>query len=104
MRTTLNLDADVAAQLTAISGRRGTSLSRVANDLIRAGLAADNDRAPLARYEGARSALRTGLLLGALGGASVAWQRAFRGEVSGLAPAAAAGIRGSNPAMGQDQL
>ena len=51
MRTTLNLDADVAAQLTAISGRRGTSLSRVANDLIRAGLAADNDRAPLARYE-----------------------------------------------------
>ncbi len=45
---------------------------------------------PLARYEGARSALSTGLLLGALGGASVAWQRAFRGEVSGLAPAAAA--------------
>lgn len=51
MRTTLNLDADVAAQLTAISGRRGTSLSRVANDLIRAGLAVDNDRAPLTRYE-----------------------------------------------------
>ena len=51
MRTTLNLDDDVAAQLTAISGRRGSSLSRVANDLIRAGLAADNDRAPLARYE-----------------------------------------------------
>jgi len=51
MRTTLNLDDDVAAQLTAISGRRGSSLSRVANDLIRAGLAADNDRTPLASYE-----------------------------------------------------
>jgi hypothetical protein len=45
---------------------------------------------PLARYEGARSALSTGLLLGAIGGGAVAWQRAFRGEVSGLAPAAAA--------------
>jgi hypothetical protein len=51
MRTTLNLDADVAAQLTAISGRRGASLSRVANDLIRAGLITANERPLIPRYE-----------------------------------------------------
>ena len=51
MRTTLNLDDDVAAQLTAIAGRRRTSLSRVANDLIRAGLITTNERPAIPRYE-----------------------------------------------------
>lgn len=38
MRTTLNLDDDVAAQLAAESRKRGESLSRTANDYLRAGL------------------------------------------------------------------
>jgi hypothetical protein len=38
MRTTLNLDADVAAQLAAESRKRGESLSRTANEYLRAGL------------------------------------------------------------------
>jgi plasmid stability protein len=40
MRTTLNLDEDVAQQLTARARRHGRSLSRVANELLRAGLLA----------------------------------------------------------------
>jgi hypothetical protein len=38
MRTTLNLDDDVAALLGELSRRQGRSLSRTANDLMRAGL------------------------------------------------------------------
>jgi hypothetical protein len=38
MRTTLNLDDDVAAQLAAESRKRGESLSRMANEYLRAGL------------------------------------------------------------------
>jgi hypothetical protein len=38
MRTTLNLDDDVASQLQRLSRRQGRSMSRTANDLIRAGL------------------------------------------------------------------
>jgi hypothetical protein len=38
MRTTLNLDEDVAAELGARAREECRSLSRVANDLIRAGL------------------------------------------------------------------
>ena len=38
MRTTLNLDDDVAAQVAALSRREGRSMSRVANELMRAGL------------------------------------------------------------------
>ena len=38
MRTTLNLDDDVAAQLAAESRKRGESLSRTANEYLRAGL------------------------------------------------------------------
>jgi len=38
MRTTLNLDDDVAAQLAAESRKRGESLSRTANECLRAGL------------------------------------------------------------------
>lgn len=50
MRTTLNLDDDVAAQVSALSRRRGTSMSRVANELIRSGLRASRERQPLAPY------------------------------------------------------
>lgn len=51
MRTTLNLDEDVAAQLGARARAEARSLSRVANDLLRAGLRADQVRAPLERYD-----------------------------------------------------
>jgi len=40
MRTTLNLDDDVAAALAQEAARRGGSQSRAANDLLRAGLRA----------------------------------------------------------------
>ena len=40
MRTTLNLDDDVAAQLARLRREQDRSLSRVANDLIRSGLRA----------------------------------------------------------------
>jgi hypothetical protein len=51
MRTTLNLDEDVASQLTALARKRASSLSRVANELIRAGLRAARQPAGLPRYE-----------------------------------------------------
>jgi hypothetical protein len=44
MRTTLNLDDDVAAELGARARLEARSLSRVANDLIRAGLQAGRQR------------------------------------------------------------
>ncbi len=50
MRTTLNLDDDVAAAITDAARSHGRSLSRVANDLIRRGLAQDARR-ELAPYE-----------------------------------------------------
>jgi hypothetical protein len=40
MRTTLNLDDDVAARLAAESRKRGESLSRTANELLRVGMRA----------------------------------------------------------------
>jgi len=43
MRTTLNLDDDVAQQLAELSRSGGRSLSRVANDLMRDGLRAQRD-------------------------------------------------------------
>jgi hypothetical protein len=51
MRTTLNLDADVAAQLAAESRKRGTSLSRTANEFLRAGLRTTRERARAGAYE-----------------------------------------------------
>lgn len=51
MRTTLNLDDDVAEQLSNVSRRDRRSLSRVANDLIRAGLRARRERRPLEPYD-----------------------------------------------------
>jgi hypothetical protein len=46
MRTTLNLDDDVAAQLAVESRKRRESLSRTANEYLRAGLR--TSREPLA--------------------------------------------------------
>lgn len=51
MRTTLNLDTDVAAQLADRSRREARSLSRVANDLLRAGLRAEQAPVELTPYE-----------------------------------------------------
>ena len=50
MRTTLNLDDDVTAQLSSLSRQRGSSMSRVANELMRAGLRAARERRPLPPY------------------------------------------------------
>lgn len=51
MRTTLNLDPDVAAQLVEHALRERRSLSRVANDLLRAGLLAERRPVALLPYE-----------------------------------------------------
>lgn len=50
MRTTLNLDDDVAAELIDEAKRRGSSQSRAANELIRAGLRASRQPTRAARY------------------------------------------------------
>ncbi|MGH9188988.1 MAG: hypothetical protein ACRD0Q_02985 [Acidimicrobiales bacterium] len=42
MRTTLNLDGDVETRLKELARLRGRPLSRIANDLIRAGLRASD--------------------------------------------------------------
>jgi hypothetical protein len=51
MRTTLNLDDDVAAQLAAESRKRGESLSRTANDYLRAGLRSSREHPAPTPYE-----------------------------------------------------
>lgn len=51
MRTTLNLDADVARQLSDQARRGGRSRSRVANDLMRAGLLAQQRPVALPPYD-----------------------------------------------------
>jgi hypothetical protein len=51
MRTTLNLDDDVATQLTEIARREGRSLSRTANDLLRTGLRDERTPRQMDRYE-----------------------------------------------------
>ena len=51
MRTTLNLDDDVAATLADEARKRGTSLSRVANDLLRAGARSQRAKVKLPPYE-----------------------------------------------------
>lgn len=51
MRTTLNLDPDVAEQLTEQARRQRRSLSRVANDLLRAGLLAKRQTVVLPPYD-----------------------------------------------------
>ena len=44
MRTTLNIDDDLAAQLTEIARDRGVSVSRVASEAMRSGLRAAQER------------------------------------------------------------
>ncbi|HLI59488.1 MAG TPA: hypothetical protein VKV21_07455 [Solirubrobacteraceae bacterium] len=51
MRTTLNLDDDVAAGLGEEARRRGRSLSRTANELLRAGMRQERSATTLERYE-----------------------------------------------------
>jgi hypothetical protein len=51
MRTTLNLDDDVAARLAAESRKRGASLSRMANEFLRAGMRASRDAEKTGAYE-----------------------------------------------------
>ncbi|MDQ3880764.1 MAG: hypothetical protein M3295_06810 [Chloroflexota bacterium] len=51
MRTTLNLDPDVAEQLSAQARRDRRSMSRVANELLRAGLLAQNQPVVLPPYD-----------------------------------------------------
>jgi hypothetical protein len=50
MRTTLNIDDDVAQQLAELSRSDGRSISRVANDLMRAGLRTARSAEPLPPY------------------------------------------------------
>ena len=50
MRTTLNIDDDVAAQLAAESRKRGESLSRTANEYLRAGLRSSRESAASPPY------------------------------------------------------
>jgi hypothetical protein len=51
MRTTLNLDDDVAAHLARESRRRGRSLSRTANELLRLAMRSERGPAELEPYE-----------------------------------------------------
>lgn len=51
MRTTLNIDDDVSAEIAVRARRESRSLSRVVNELLRAGLRADRERPTPAPYE-----------------------------------------------------
>jgi len=51
MRTTLNLDDDVAARLADEARKRGASLSRTANEFLRAGMRATQRPEPASAYE-----------------------------------------------------
>ncbi|MBI1736440.1 MAG: ribbon-helix-helix protein, CopG family [Candidatus Rokubacteria bacterium] len=48
MRTTITLDADVAAEIERLRRKRGLGLSEAVNELIRSGL---RERAPRSRFE-----------------------------------------------------
>lgn len=50
MRTTLNLDDDVAAQLARHAKKQGRSMSRVANEWMRSGLRALREPASVEPY------------------------------------------------------
>jgi len=51
MRTTLNIDEDLAAVLGELARERARSLSRVANELMRAGLRAEREAVRPPAYE-----------------------------------------------------
>lgn len=46
MRTTVNLDDDVAAAIAELRARRGLGLSEAVNELVRAGLTIPTQRKP----------------------------------------------------------
>lgn len=51
MRTTLNIDDDVARRLSALARQSGRSLSRVSNEILRRGLLAMLEPPSLLPYE-----------------------------------------------------
>lgn len=51
MRTTLNIDDDLAEALSDLARTRARSLSRVANELIRAGLRSEREAARPSPYD-----------------------------------------------------
>lgn len=51
MRTTLNLDDDIARQLADQARRKGRSVSRIANELLRAGLLSVQQAPVLSPYD-----------------------------------------------------
>jgi hypothetical protein len=51
MRTTLNLDEDVALRLSSLAKESGRSLSRVSNEILRAGLRATQESPVVPPYE-----------------------------------------------------
>ncbi len=51
VRTTLNLDDDVANRLSELARKSGRSVSRVSNDVLRAGFAALSRPPKAAAYE-----------------------------------------------------
>lgn len=61
MRTTVTLDADVAAQLKREAKERGQSFKSVLNDAIRAGLASERGQALPYRMPTRRLGLRQGI-------------------------------------------
>jgi hypothetical protein len=60
MRTTVTLDADVAAKLKAVARQRGISFKEALNQAVRAGLGPRRRAAPLRPYTQAMG-LRPGL-------------------------------------------
>ena len=51
MRTTLNLDDDVARRLAELARRSGRSMSRVSNEVLRTGLRTLQQPAPMMPYQ-----------------------------------------------------
>jgi hypothetical protein len=51
MRTTLNLDDDVAAMIASLARERSLSMSRIVNDLVRSGLRQEHEPRRLEPYE-----------------------------------------------------
>ena len=51
MRTTLNLDDDVARRLAELARRSGRSMSRVSNEVLRTGLRTLQQPAPMTPYQ-----------------------------------------------------
>ena len=61
MRTTVTLDADVAAALQAVQAERGISFKQALNDALRAGLSGSGSRPKPYRLRPRRLGLRAGV-------------------------------------------